>query len=57
LIVSVVPAAALDKLRLDADCDLDFWGAKRTAFEQAGACQPSSQPRPIGMTKRDKAGR
>lgn len=53
LILSVVPAAALDKLRLDTDYNLDFWGAKRTTFEQAGACQPSSQPRPIGMTKRD----
>ena len=49
------PYVGQRQLRLPfPDYNLDFWGARRGTFAQAGACLPSSQPQPIGMTKRDK---
>ena len=47
-----VPADILARLRQDADFDCDFWGHRRTPFEQAGACQASQQPRPIDGQRR-----
>lgn len=52
LIPVAVPPATLDLLRQDTDHDRDFWGQPRVRFEQAGACQPSPQPRPIEAQQR-----
>jgi len=39
-------------LQKEVDYDHDFWGNVRDRFDQAGACQPSSQKRPIGAQRR-----
>ena len=46
-IAATVPPQVLDRLRGDVDSDRDFWGNVRDPFQQAGACRPSPQPRPI----------
>ncbi len=39
-------------LQKDVDFDRDFWGNLHDPFDQAGACQPSSQKRPIEAQRR-----
>ena len=46
-IPAAVPPAVRSLLQNDADADRDFWGDVRGRFDQAGACQPSLQKRPI----------
>ncbi len=46
-IPAAVPPAVRSLLQNDADADRDFWGGVRGRFDQAGACQPSLQKRPI----------
>jgi hypothetical protein len=46
-IPAVVTPEARHLLQQDVDWQRDFWGGFRDLFDQAGACQPSPQPRPI----------